>query len=1112
LRLVTALAIGGAATLALLPASCTTKEPSNETYFEQTIAPVLTTSCVRTNTGAGCHVADAKGNAFGNLDLSSYAGINARRDLLQNYGPYGRPALLVKNIPPVEISLQFYDGTCETPPPGSAVEGGASAGNPDGGVCAATGASCASTSSCCAGLECVAATAELTTDIKHTGGPILDPTASAYQVLARWIGNGASENNAGPPPASTYRLPCTDTIGTAPGFTAAVAGTDPTTSDFAVFKSQVNPLFQSTCSAGNCHGTTVNDLYLTCGSTPEEIRWNYFAAQVYLAQTPEQSELLRRPLNPGAGGSFHEGGIIFQSPSDSGYEALLAWATAHGPPVLPTTGTCGPDTPAACASFSFFAHRVQPVLAKKGCMMLQCHSAAMFHDYRLRGGSAGSFSFSATERNYTFSIGQIALESDDVMASRLVRKNVFRPELSLSGKQVGIAHRGGPLFEDFPGADANGSLCASGAGPDGGPYDYDNDPIDSIPALCMIQEWHRRERADRNPTPLSAIAYVSRTIPPAPDRPQDFDVYSGGAQLHLTLATLTAGALTLGADTVMNTACGLDPANADIRRPSVSWDGTTIAFAARNSASDPLEIYTMSSTGTNCVQHAAIDAGPTTGNSLLIHNFDPVFAPPDSNGNANILVFASTRGNLSTTSGVYDYTGPQRTPADPSKPNADLYVYEPDPSSTTGGYRIRQQTFLLDMERYPTFMQDGRLVFTTEKREPAFYELALRRQNLDGSDYHPLFSQRGSIGYNEAREPVELADKDFAAIFGDEGTPHGGGALGIINRSIGLDFTSTNPADYPVDPTVINPASQSAPEPSFFLSSLSFPDPSASGHAGAPTTGVYAHPSALPDGDLLVSYGAATDAGTFGGDYDLYVFNRTTNARALLVGNAGTAEVDAVAVYGRVPKGIFAPTGDEPNGFTSIHPGAPEADINILDMPVIASLLFQNTPTGRVIEDFTTFDLYEDLPPLTTETSMANANPSFVAKDQYGEVYVRRRLLGHVPLQQDGSTHFVTFGGLPLVIDLPATTISTANKLPRFQREEIEFSPGEYAHQGFQRQFFDNLCGLCHSSISGRAVDNAVAPDILTEASDTLSHGQTAIELRVPASQRPAPIGPPANP
>ncbi len=628
----------------------------------------------------------------------------------------------------------------------------------------------------------------------------------------------------------------------------------------------------------------------------------------------------------------------------------------------------------------------------------------------------------------------------------------------------------------------------------------------------MIREWHRRERADRKPAPLSAIAYVSRAIPSGQDRAQDFDVYSPGAQLHLVGATLdpTTGAITLGTDTVMNTTCGLDPATADVRRPSVSWDGATVAFAARTSATTPLQIYTMSADGKTCALHPAINAGATSGNGLLVHNFDPAFSPPDSSGTASI-VFASTRGNLSTSTTIYDYSGPQRTPADPSKPNANLYVYEPDPN-TAGSFRIRQQTFLLDMERYVSFMQDGRTIYTTEKREPAFYELALRRQNLDGSDYHPLFSQRGSIGYHEAREVVELADKDFAVIFSDQGTPHGGGTLGLVNRSIGLDFTSTDPTDYPVDPSVLDPLAPSAPEPAFFLHSLSFPDPSVSGHAGQATTGVYAHPSPLPNGDFLVSFGAATDVASFAGDYDVYVFDRATGTRTKLLGTAGTAEVDAVAVYARVSRGIFQPTGDEPNGFTSIHDGATEADINVLDMPALASLLFQNTPTGRVVEGFSQFDLYEELPPLTSETSITAANPSNVASDEFGKVYVRRRLIGHVPLQQDGSTHFVTYGGLPLVIDLPETPISTANKLPRFQREEIGFSPGEYAHQGFQRQFFNNLCGLCHGSISGRPLDNAVAPDILTQASDTASHGEAPIELRVPASQRSAPIGPPAVP
>ena len=59
-------------------ASCETKEPTSSTYFERTIAPILTTSCARTNTGAGCHVADEKGNALGNLDTTTFAGVAKR--------------------------------------------------------------------------------------------------------------------------------------------------------------------------------------------------------------------------------------------------------------------------------------------------------------------------------------------------------------------------------------------------------------------------------------------------------------------------------------------------------------------------------------------------------------------------------------------------------------------------------------------------------------------------------------------------------------------------------------------------------------------------------------------------------------------------------------------------------------------------------------------------------------------------------------------------------------------------------------------------------------------------------------------------------------------------
>src|ERR1700727_2440509 len=99
-----------AVTLAVVAAgvsgACVTKEPQTTTYFDQTIDPILQTSCVRTNTGAGCHVADTHGNAFGNLDATSYAGVAQRHDLLLDYGPYQQPSLLVKNVPPQQGGAQ----------------------------------------------------------------------------------------------------------------------------------------------------------------------------------------------------------------------------------------------------------------------------------------------------------------------------------------------------------------------------------------------------------------------------------------------------------------------------------------------------------------------------------------------------------------------------------------------------------------------------------------------------------------------------------------------------------------------------------------------------------------------------------------------------------------------------------------------------------------------------------------------------------------------------------------------------------------------------------------------------------------------------------------------
>ena len=394
-----------ASTLVFIPSGCTKHEPEASTYFNRSVSPILVSSCVRTNTGAGCHVESEKGNAFGNLDVATFAGLNKRRDLLVDYGPYGQPAFLIKTVDNFQVQVESFDGVKTT----------------------------------------------ITTDIKHTGGSIFQQTGSAYSTLRRWIENGATENNTGEKPSNVVRLPCATTIPPNAEALGADLTKDPTRPDFATFRDRVNPVFKATCAASNCHGVASNELYLTCGDSPEQIRWNYHAASEYLSQVPEQSEIVRRPLAPSQGGSFHEGGVLFTSQADTGYLALSEWAKEHGPAELPT------QDPA----FLFFAHRVQPVLVKKGCMMLQCHSAALFHDYRLRGGSGGSFSLSATRRNHELSLHQVSLESDDPAASRMIRKNLFRADVFDGGK--GIIHRGGSLLEDFAGKPASGELCDAAA-------------------------------------------------------------------------------------------------------------------------------------------------------------------------------------------------------------------------------------------------------------------------------------------------------------------------------------------------------------------------------------------------------------------------------------------------------------------------------------------------------------------------------------------------------------------------------------------------------------------------------------------------------------------------
>ena len=1003
----TATRAGALALVAAAALACEPQKPdATETFYARKIDPILRSGCATSPSGSACHLLqDTRGNAFGNLSFEDYDSLAKRRDLLVPYGPYAMPNLLLKALPSFQLGVTNW---ADDEP------------------------------------------SYITTDIAHAGGELFDVTSVSFSELSRWIQRGATANNTVAGTELREFTPCNTAAGSDPEFSPDV---EPDAPDFRTFEQSVNPILGQRCAAGNCHGSPGNSMYLTCGDSPEQARWNYFVVGDYVSRSPRTSEILRRALDPAAGGTFHEGGTVFDSAQDADYESLLAWAEEKG----------GPNREPDEAGFTLFAERVQPMLVKKGCMQLGCHSPTMGHDYRLRGGSAGHFGLPATRRNYELTLEQISLESSDPNASRIVRKNL--PPLTRGG----ITHRGGALFADA-GDVADCDLEAALSG-----------PLDEQNPYCVIAAWIARERQDRMPSDpgMTQLVYVKSPAGSGPPSPQDFEHFAGGADLLRVSASVGADGFPTLAGTPQSLLglCGIS-GSVDVRRPSVSWDGRRIAFAARAGADVGYRIYVIE--GASCSVDPSIDAAPVDdrglavpSNGALIHNFDPTFSPDGR------IVFASTRGNVTNAAG-FDYTGPQRSPADPSRLNANLYVSE--------NGSIRQLTFLLDQELSPSFMVDGRLIFSVEKRAPGFYQIAGRRMNLDGGDYHPLFGQRASVGFNQFTEVVELADKNFAAIFSSRGAARGAGTLAIINRSLGIDQRSENADDY-----VQNAAAMTWPNPAFYQHSIHLPDPAATGVVGA-TAGAYLSPSALPNGKVLVSYAPdTTNLTSIGGAFGLFTIDPLSGERRELLRDTSDL-LWPVAVYAHGERPVFRSRVDEPNGATFVDPSPSArafAEVTYLDVPLLSSLLFQNTRTGRPLPSETGLvEFWEQLPPEAGVVDFASGG-RFVTDDAFGSLYVRRRSLGAVlPNHDDGSARVRVPGGMPFNIALQVQLEGDAAPTLHHQREAMQFYPGESARQSFRRQLFNGVCAGCHGSVSGLENDIATNPDILTRASEVVARDQ----------------------
>ncbi|HEX3477525.1 MAG TPA: hypothetical protein VHT91_21030 [Kofleriaceae bacterium] len=987
--------------------------PPGRTFYQRNIEPILQQKCAG-NT-SGCHSTNPEDPfqfAAGNFDVTSFTSVQKRRDVLTPFGAYAYPLLLIKAAPTGALAL-YYD----TKVPG--IDKAVSPSRP---------------------LE-----------IQHSGGPILDVNSDAFLALRNWLDNGATENGLKPPtPPQTGNGACSDSIPS--GFSRATYVTPTTQASFDLFRLTVQPILtRHGCNAGSCHGAPQSDFYITCGTSDDELAFNFSQAWSFVNAPVEDSQILRVPLAVSQGGRGHTGGDQFSGTDDADYKAIRAWAMQAG--LLDFAGTD--------AGKKFFASYVQPILLARGCSFQACHSPDATNDFKLRSGTQGFFSAVALEKNYELLKTEfMAIEFPDAHRGRAVSKAL----ISNGGSALGIAHRGGPVLE-APNPTMACNIDPTKPLPD---------PEDFSP-LCIIQAWLTLERSlipgqvtPMNPTDPATIVYVQRSIAALDGDPLAFDTFAGGAELRRGDATFGTGQQINGPFTtaaIPLTSCGA-VAGGDIRSPDVAPDGDHVVFAARASASDALQVYMFRlSDPTTCVRVTTPDG--------KIHNFDPAFSP-----DGKWIVFASTRGKP----GVGPTVSRKRF-----LPQSDLWrVAISGDTVNQGSYE--QITFLSNSEVSPHFMREGRITMTTEKASDGFYQLSGRRINWDRTDYHPLLGQRAisqyasltdltqtkpSIGYASATQIREGSDGNFLVILSDlkdEGTPVApgrGGALGVFNRSIGPFEQGRSDVGFIPALRIVAPNDGADP-----------PTPLAAATGRAGSAASYRSPVSLPDGEIMASYASSASTGGF----DLVAVNPRSGAQhTLIAAPAGSALVDAVLVYRYPPRALYENRRQLVFGGSDTGDPA-HAVLHMPDAPMLFTLLTGNLRRGRPVDAFRKakfLAIYsEGLCPMGCT---ANTNG----------IYQNRSLLGRAQLADDGSVRVQLPSATGVVLELQDDKQNSVVTMG----EEHQLGPGEQISMGIVEPLFDAVCAGCHGSVTGHEVDIQVTPDALTGASASLSANKAPVSI-----------------
>lgn len=794
------------------------------------------------------------------------------------------------------------------------------------------------------------------------------------------------------------------------------AGDEP--EDVDVFATEVAPLLEQRCGTRACHASPDDEI---AGIDPAYFAFPVDAdgrlrgeARIAVARARAEdklsaeggifADLVRKPLDESLGGLAHRGGPQFRSMTNPELEALIRWADGARPAEEPLPHLV-----------ERYRDDVQPILAERGCMLTNCHGSGASNSLILDPGVLGAQDRESTLRNYRKVVFHLNLDTPDPMLARLVRKTI--PE-----EHGGIFHRGGNAFFE-PG-----------------------DP--ELETLAAFMRYARAQLGVADTGTVDGLVFVG--APPTPRTLWDIDAYQPGGDVYSLIPATSRGAL-------VNLSAAHHTGPADIRDPSVSYDGRRVAFAMRRGEADCLNLYVMDIDGGGLVQ---ITHDVTLPNGIRPANVEPVWGPDDR------IYFVSTRAGVMADDATHPLSNIWRVDAD-------------------GGGLVRM-TYSADMEIAPAwraFHAPGRvleersldLTFTAVRGIGGRRHAPLMRVPPDfRADYHPHYGTQHPELQIFTQVSAFPDDREVLLLM-DDADVWEGGALALIDRNLGPVISDGG------EPSVLAYVDS--------LQRLGSPGEEVT-HRGVSPGGFYRDPVALPDGTVVVSHApgpidlsdpsATPDTAL----YQLFLRerpgNRTTvDRRELLVDLPGLVETDPTPITLRRREEILDPA-------EHLVPGQAHGELLNFDLAVDMTVANEDSPSNDkpfdVLGDSIRFVRIVEQVPLRPEDypDWPDTSTHRVGRGAHGI----RRIVAEMPVGADTSY----YAELPAAVPFFVQALDIGRMANATHNLWVFLLPGEKLRNVTRREVWDQRCSGCHGSRSGDPVDTVRAPDVLTQASRVVAN------------------------